>query len=105
MHAMQKVILYYKFIPLKDPEATRLWQRELCKTLNLKGRIIISEDGINGTLGGDLQALKAYVKATKDFEPFKDIIFKWSEGQAENFPKLSVKVRPEIVTFGARDEL
>jgi UPF0176 protein len=43
---MQKVILYYKFVPVKDSEMTRRWQRELCLRLNLKGRIIISEHGV-----------------------------------------------------------
>ena len=31
--------------------------------------------------------------------------FKWSEGGAEDFPRLSVKARDEIVAFGAPDEL
>jgi UPF0176 protein len=32
-------------------------------------------------------------------------MFKWSDGSREHFPKLQVKVRPEIVAFGAQDEL
>ena len=102
---MQKVILYYLFTPLADPEAIRLWQRGLAEQYGLKGRVLISEHGINGTLGGDLKGLKAYVKATKSYAPFKRIVFKWSDGQGSDFPKLVVKVRPEIVTFGAADEL
>ena len=102
---MQKILLYYKFAPLSDPEAVRLWQKTLCESLNLKGRILLSEHGINGTVGGDLGDLKAYVKATKSFAPFKGIGFKWSEGERDHFPRLSVKVRDEIVTFGAPGEL
>jgi UPF0176 protein len=102
---MQKIILYYKFTPISDPEAVRLWQRTVCEKLGLKGRIIIAEHGINGTLGGDTDALKAYVKETKQFAPFKTIAFKWSDGRDEHFPKLSVKVRPEIVTFGVADSI
>lgn len=102
---MQKIILYYKFVPIADPEAVRLWQKALCEKLNLRGRIIISTHGINGTLGGDIKDLKAYVKESKGFKPFKTTTFKWSEGAREDFPKLSVKVRDEIVTFGAADEL
>lgn len=102
---MQKIILYYKFAPVADPEAIRLWQRSLCEKLNLKGRIIISEHGINGTVGGDLKDLKAYAKETKTYAAFKDMVFKWSDGAAADFPKLSVKVRSEIVTFGAADEI
>lgn len=103
--AMQKILLYYKFTPLHDPEAVRLWQKTLCEKLDLKGRILISKHGLNGTVGGDLDALKAYAKETKSFAPFKGIVFKWSEGGRDDFPKLSVKVRDEIVSFGAADEL
>jgi len=102
---MQKILLYYKFAPLVDPEAIRLWQRALCEQFNLRGRILISKHGINGTVGGDIEDLKAYVKATKSYEPFKKTVFKWSDGGRENFPKLSIKVRDEIVAFGAAEEL
>lgn len=102
---MQKIILYYTFTPLADPEAIRLWQRTLCERYNLRGRIIISKHGINGTVGGNLDDVKAYVKATKQYEPFKRTMFKWSDGSHEDFPKLSVKVRDEIVAFDAADEL
>lgn len=100
---MQKIILFYKFTPIKDPEAVRLWQRALCEKLHLKGRILIADHGINGTLGGDIQDVKAYAKETKAY--FKGLAFKWSDGTKEHFPKLVVKVRPEIVTFNARDEI
>lgn len=102
---MQKIILYYKFVPVRDPDAVRMWQRALCEKLNLRGRILISEHGINGTLGGDLKDLKSYAKEIKSFDPFKKMVFKWSDGKREDFPKLVVKVRPEIVTFGAADEI
>jgi UPF0176 protein len=105
MVTMQKIILYYKFTPIKDPEAVRLWQRTLCEQLNLRGRVLISEHGINGTLGGNLKDLKTYVKQTRSFAPFKDMVFKWSDGGRKDFPKLVVKVRPEIVTFNAGDEI
>jgi UPF0176 protein len=102
---MQKILLYYKFTPLKDPEAIRLWQRILCESLDLKGRILISEHGINGTVGGEVEDLKTYVKQTKQFTGFKGTKFKWSDGGRNHFPKLSVKVREEIVSFGAAKEL
>src|SRR5438270_7914861 len=102
---MQKIILFYKFAPLADPEAVRLWQRTLCESLNLRGRIIISKHGINGTVGGDIDDVKAYVKTTKQYPAFKGTVFKWSDGQRQDFPKLSIKVRDELVALGAADEL
>lgn len=102
---MQKVLLYYKFVPVKDPETCKLWQKNLCQRLSLHGRIIISDHGINGTVGGDINDLKEYIKETKSFLPFRKMSFKWSDGGKVDFPKLSVKVRPEIITFGAKEEL
>ncbi|NYE95575.1 UPF0176 protein [Psychromicrobium silvestre] len=101
--AIQRIVLFYAFTPVADPEAIRLWQRALCEQHGLTGRIIISQDGINVTLGGELQALKQYVKSTKEY--FKGVDVKWSDGGAADFPRLSVKVRSEIVSFGAPGEL
>jgi UPF0176 protein len=102
---MQKILLYYKFTPISDPEAVRLWQRTLCESLNLRGRILISKHGINGTVGGELADLKKYVKTTKEYAGFKGTNFKWSDGERDHFPKLSIKVRDEIVAFGTPDEI
>lgn len=100
-----KILLYYCFTPLSDPAAIKLWQRDLCESLGLKGRILVSKHGINGTVGGDIDACKRYVKKTREYPGFKKMEFKWSEGGAEDFPRLSVKDRQEIVAFGAPDEL
>jgi len=110
--ATPKIVLFYVFTPLADPEAIRLWQRDLGEALRLRGRLIISKDGINGTLGGDLPALKKWARSFRSYAPFKDADIKWSEGtgvddtgHSVDFPKLSVKVRDEIVSFGAPGEL
>jgi UPF0176 protein len=105
MKLMEKIVLYYKFTPITDPEMTMRWQRELCARLNLKGRILISKHGINGKLGGDLNSLKAYKKAMNESIIFNDIAYKWSDGSGEHFPKLKVKVKPEIVAFDAPEEI
>ena len=103
--ALSKVILYYGFAPIADPEAVRLWQKHLCESLGIKGRILISKHGINGTLGGDMSALKKYVRQTKEYPGFKKIDFKWSDGTGQDFPRLRVRVRDELVAFGAPDEI
>jgi UPF0176 protein len=103
--ALNRIVLFYGFTPIADPDAVRLWQRALCEKLGLTGRILISKDGINATVGGELNNMKQYVKTTREYKGFHDIDFKWSEGSAADFPRLSVKVRDEIVSFGAPGEL
>jgi UPF0176 protein len=102
---MQKIILFYKFVPIKDPESILFWQRALCEKLELKGRVLISPHGINATLGGDLKNLKYYTREMKAHSLFSGITWKWSDGGVEHFPKLRVKVKDEIVAFGAPDEI
>ncbi|MFC9836958.1 rhodanese-related sulfurtransferase [Rhodococcus sp. NPDC127530] len=103
--AVPKIVLFYVFAPLADPEAIRLWQYTLAEANNLTGRILVSEHGINATVGGDIRDVKRYVKGTRSYAPFKDADMKWSDGLGDDFPRLSVKVRSEIVTFGAPGEL
>ncbi len=102
---MNKVILYYKFVPVTDPAMTVRWQKELCARLQLKGRIIVSKHGINGTLGGDIENLREYKREMNRSVVFKGIVYKWSNGNGEEFPRLSVKERPELVAFGVPDEV
>ncbi len=103
--AVPKILLFYAFTPLPDPEALRLWQRDLCESLGVGGRIILSRDGINATVGGELKAIKRYLRKTREYLPFKNLDVKWSEGAGSDFPRLSVRVRDELVSFGAPDEL
>lgn len=100
-----KIILYYKFIPVSDPSMTMRWQRELCLRLELKGRIIVSEQGINGTLGGGIENLREYKREMNRSVIFKNIMYKWSDGTGVDFPKLSIKVKDELVAFKAKDEI
>jgi UPF0176 protein len=124
--SVPKILLYYSFTPIDDPEAVRLWQRELCASLGLRGRILISRHGINGTVGGEIDACKQYLRKSHEHPAFKNLNEKWSDGtsfvedapqmlhghdrrapwrQISDFPRLSVKVRDEIVSFGAPKEL
>lgn len=96
---MNKVILYYKFVPVADPAMTVRWQKELCARLGLKGRIIVSPHGINGTLGGNLEKLLEYKREMNRSITFKGITYKWSDGNGDEFPRLSIKVRDELVAF------
>lgn len=101
---MQKILLYYKFTPLADPAAVKLWQKTLCDSLNLRGRILVSGQGLNGTVGGEIEDLKKYIKETRKLEGFKNIVFKWSDGGREDFPRMSVKHRRELVGFKNSDD-
>lgn len=98
-----QILLYYKYVAVSDPEALRIAQKELCERLNLKGRIIVAHEGINGTVGGSIDATEEYIREMKKDPRFTDIHWKKSFGPEDTFPRLSIKVRPEIVTTKITD--
>jgi UPF0176 protein len=94
------ILLYYKYINIDNPAGLADSQRILCEKLGLKGRIIIAKEGINGTIEGTNDSTEKYINEMCKDERFSDIHFKKSIGTAEGkaFPKLSIKVRSEIVS-------
>lgn len=79
-------------------------QREFCEARNIKGRILISVEGINGTVVGDSEAIEEYIKFTESNPQIGPMEWKISESEHEIFPKLRVVVRDEIVTLGLKKD-
>ena len=99
------VILYYKYVSIDDPEAVRLQQRALCERLCLKGRVLLAHEGINGTLAGTTEAIDAYIAAMRTSGYFHDMSYKRDATATVPFPRLRIKVRPEIVSLGIEVDL
>lgn len=98
-----QVILFYKYITIPNPQEVRVQQYDLCVKLQLKGRTIVANEGINGTLEGTAEKIEKYIQEMEKSEYFKNISYKKSEGTGNAFPKLSVKYRPEVVTTRIKD--
>lgn len=97
------VILFYRFTPITDPAAFRDEQKALCKSLDLKGRLLIASEGINGTFEGTQENIEAYMAALHAIPAFADMPFKQSAGNGLGFTKLEVKAKKEVVTLAAGD--
>ncbi len=97
---MGKIALFYKFVDILNPQEIMQWQKELCTSLALKGRVLIAHHGINATLGGHVESIDAYKDAMNSHPLFGGIDFKESAGGAECFPRLRVVVRKTIVNMG-----
>jgi UPF0176 protein len=98
MNKDHQILLFYKYISIEAPEQLATQQRVLCEQLGLTGRLIIAHEGINGTFEGTYENTEKYVAAMQQDPRFSDIHFKRSPGTGNAFPKLSIKVRDEIVS-------
>lgn len=92
-----QVLLFYKYVTVEDPGALREWIRAKASSLQLTGRVLVAEEGLNGTLEGFIENAQAFARALAKDPRFADMPVKTSEGTGNAFKKLSVKVRSEIV--------
>ncbi len=99
------IILFYKYTHIEDPKKLMAEQRALCEKLVLKGRVIIAKEGINATLEGTNESIEEYLKVYLSDPRFSDTHIKKSEGMGNSFPKLSVKVRSEIVSLHLENDI
>ncbi len=97
---MGKVLLFYKYIDLENPQDVVNAQRTICTSLGLTGRILVAAEGINGTVGGSIESIEKYKEYMQSHNLFFDIDLKESPGNAQCFPKLAVKLKKEIVHLG-----
>jgi len=98
MENQYQVLLYYKYTKIDDPVELMEAQKALCESLGLTGRIIVSPEGVNGTLEGTVESTEEYIQHMNNIPTFTDINYKKSKGTGKAFPRLSIKVRDEIVT-------
>lgn len=94
-----RILLYYKFHPIENPEMFCKEHTNTCRKLGIKGRIYIAAEGINGTVAGTYDQMESYKKYLRGIPGFGDTDFKEDAFNRIPFHKLIVKTRPEIVSF------
>ncbi|MEX2463709.1 MAG: rhodanese-related sulfurtransferase [Balneolaceae bacterium] len=94
-----EVILYYFFQKIDDPDSFCIEHKEFMQEIGVKGRVYISTEGINGTLGGTPEQITIYKDYLRGIEGFEKTEFKSDLNDEIPFAKLSCKVREEIVAI------
>jgi UPF0176 protein len=99
-----KVAAFYQFAGLPDYRALREPLRAICAGLELKGSILLAQEGINGTVAGDGEAVDALVDELQHGALFggrlNNLELKFSQAAAMPFQRLKVRLKKEIVTLG-----
>lgn len=96
------VATFYRFFELTDPVG---WQQQLedqARELELRGTLLLAQEGINGTLVGTQDNLRTFVDALLARPQLVDMPIKLSTAAGEHsvFHRLKVRVKPEIVAMG-----
>lgn len=94
-----QILLYYKFINIPNAEEYALEHLNYCKSKGLKGRILIADEGINGTVSGTVEQTEEYMMELRRNPLFADITFKIDEADEHAFKKIFVRYKKELVTL------
>src|SRR6516165_1934179 len=93
-------LLYYCYSTIADAEQFAADHLTFCKSLGLVGRIIVADEGLNGTVSGTVEACKAYMEAVHADDRFAATEFKIDEVDEPSFIKMHVRYKSEIVYSG-----
>lgn len=104
MNEKFQILLFYKYTPIENPSQEMAIQKSVQEVLGFKGRSIVAHEGINVTLEGTKENTEKYIEWMSTRKGFKNIHWKKSVGSGNSFPKLSIKVRKEIVSLHLGDE-
>ncbi|MGM0124109.1 UPF0176 protein [Enterococcus sp. AZ194] len=100
-----RVLLYYNYTTIEDPEAFAKEHLAFCKSLDLKGRILVANEGINGTLSGTIEHTEKYMEMMHNDPRFSDTYFKMDQSHGHAFKKMFVRPRPELVSLKLEDDI
>ena len=100
-----RILLYYKYVTIEDPETFAAEHLKSCKEIGLKGRILVGTEGINGTCSGTVEQTDAYMNMLQSDDRFKDIVFKIDEADGHAFKRMHVRAREEIVNMSLEDDV
>ena len=102
---MKKVIAFYCITPIENPKDEVVKHHDFFRTRDIRSRIYISEEGINGQMSASPEHAKKYMAWMHADPRFQTISFKLHEHPEHAFPKATVKVRKNLVAFGCPTNL
>lgn len=98
-----KVISFYKYVNVDDPESLAKEHLEWCMQNGIKGKIYLAKEGINGSVFGDNEVTENYINHLRSYKIFEDVWFKETHTDEIAFSKMHVRVKSEIVNSGLYD--
>lgn len=94
------VCAMYKFVTLDNFEAIRPKLLKVMEENDIRGTLLLANEGINGTVAASREAIDTLLAWFKHDERLADIDYKESYTDIPPFHRTKVKLKKEIVTMG-----
>jgi UPF0176 protein len=93
----------YKFVSLSDYQNLQAPILAKCLEHRIKGTLLLAAEGINGTIAGAPEDIKAILEYLREDSRLSDLEHKESYADQHPFYRMKVKLKKEIVTMGVSD--
>lgn len=97
---MFKVAAIYKFARIEDTDGFRNKLLHICKTNEVKGTMIVANEGINGTIASSHVGINNLIEFLNKEEKFSGMEVKFSYVDQNPFYHMRISIKKEIVTMG-----
>lgn len=98
-----KVLLFYKYVEVKNPELIVNEHIQWCLRNDIKGRIFFANEGVNGTVSGLIENIEKYKSFLTSYPEFEKTWFKEDDVEEHSFKKMHVRLKNEIVNGDLKD--
>ena len=96
------VAALYHFALLDNLDQKRKELLDICDKNEILGTFLLAEEGINGTVAGESEAIHLVIDYICSWTEVKKVDVKFSESFSRNFRRMKVKIKKEIVTMGKK---
>ena len=97
------VAALYHFTKLTNLDEKQVALEQICKSNSILGTLLLADEGINGTIAGNKNGIKNVVNYISEWPEISELELKYSFSSHQNFNRLKVRIKDEIVTMGKGD--
>ncbi|HEX7718885.1 MAG TPA: rhodanese-related sulfurtransferase [Woeseiaceae bacterium] len=99
-----RVVSFYHFVDIPQPDELATGLQALCDRASLLGTILVANEGVNGTLAGEVPEIESILDyLTGALQLSSPLAGRWSDAAKAPFRRMRVRVKDEIVTLGLPD--
>lgn len=94
------IATFYHFVELSNYYDMKDEIKAACNNVELKGTILLAEEGVNATISGERNAIDKIFDFLRSDYRLRDLTWKESAAEYQPFSKMKVKLKREIVNLG-----
>lgn len=102
---MFTIATFYRFIELTNYEDMQAIIKDFCIKKQIKGTILLAEEGINATIAGTQCAIEDFFLFMNTEERFSNMCWQKSSADYQPFARMKVRLKREIVNLGIKEGL